>query len=138
MSDTGIETEHFAHLRADRDRFLGPRMHAPALGDQGGVVVGPTRPRQFEQSLAFGERNCRVRIGVQEDVSVVEGRHQPDLLRKQHAVAEHVAAHVTDAYDCERLGLGVDADLPEVTLNGLPRPTRGDAHLLVVVPGRTT
>jgi hypothetical protein len=33
----------------------------------------------------------RVRIGVKEDVAMVEGRHQFQAARQQHAVAEHVA-----------------------------------------------
>ena len=75
-------------------------------------------------------------VGVDEDVAVVEGRDEADVLRQEHAVAEDVAAHVADADDRELLGLGVDAELAEVALDRLPRAAGGDAHALVVVAGR--
>lgn len=67
---------------------------------------------------------------------MVEGGHQPDVFAAQHAVAEHVAAHVADSHDGEILGLGIDSHLPEVPLDRLPRALGGDAHLLVVVADR--
>ena len=66
---------------------------------------------------------------------MVEGRHQLDVPREQHAVAEHVARHVADAHDREVLRLRVVAPLAEVALHALPRAARRDAHLLVVVAG---
>ena len=69
---------------------------------------------------------------------MVERRHQLDVRRQQHAVAEHVAGHVADACDGERRLLDVLAKLAEVALHRFPRAARGDAHLLVVVAGRAT
>ena len=43
-------------------------------------------------------------FGIDEHVAVIERGDEPDLLGEQHAVAEHVAGHVTDADDGERLG----------------------------------
>ena len=73
--------------------------NAPALGDQLGVVLVPGAATDFEQPLAFLEALRRVRIRVDEDVQMVEGRQQADVLRQQHAVAEYVAGHVADADD---------------------------------------
>ena len=42
---------------------------------------------------------------------------------EQHAVAEHVAAHVADADDGEGVGLDVDAELAEVALDATPTRT---------------
>ena len=67
---------------------------------------------------------------------MVERRHQPDMARQQHAVAEHVARHVADSGHGKGLRLGVDAELAEVALDRLPRAARGDAHALVVVARR--
>ena len=67
---------------------------------------------------------------------MVEGRDQLNLLRQQHAIAEHVARHVADARDGEGRALDVGAQLAEMALHRFPRATRGDAHLLVVVSGR--
>src|SRR5699024_63238 len=50
--------------------------------------------------------------------------------------AEHVPAHIADAHHGEVLGLAVAAHLQEVPLGRLPGPAGGDAHGLVVVPGR--
>ena len=69
---------------------------------------------------------------------MIKGGHQFDLLGQQHAIAKHVARHVADTDDGERLGLGVVAHLPEVALNGFPAAPGGDAHLLMVVPNRAT
>ena len=74
--------------------------------------------------------------GVDEDVPVVVGRDEPDLVAQQHPVAEHVAGHVADA-DGGELVLGrVHVELAEVALDRLPGAARGDAELLVVVAGR--
>ena len=69
---------------------------------------------------------------------MVEGRHEPNVLGQQHAITEHVTAHVTDADDGEVLGLGVMPHLPEVPLDRLPGALGGDAHRFVVVAHRTT
>ncbi len=58
------------------------------------------------------------------------------MTRAQEPVAEHVARHVADADDGERRGVGVDPHRAEVRLHRDPRTPRGDAHLLVVEPGR--
>ena len=105
----------------------------PPVGDQRGVVVRPGGARQFEHAAPLGVRRGRVRIGVEEDVPVVEGGDQADVLGEQHAVAEDVTGHVADADGGEVLGLGVVAQLAEVPLDRLPRAARGDAHALVVV-----
>ena len=70
-------------------------------------------------------------------MAVVERGHQADVFAQQHAVAEHVAAHIADSDDGEVLTLGVDAHLAEVALHRLPRTFGGDRHGLVVVPHRT-
>ena len=67
---------------------------------------------------------------------MVEGGLQQYVARQQHAVAEHVAGHVTDTADGEVLALRVDTDLAKVALHALPGAARGDGHLLVVVSGR--
>ena len=64
---------------------------------------------------------------------VIERRHQLDVLRQQHAVAEHVPGHVADADDGEVILAGVHAESLEVELDRFPGTARGDAHLLVVV-----
>ena len=67
---------------------------------------------------------------------MVERRDQSNVLGQQHAVAEHVAAHVADSDHREVLGLGVDTHLAEVPLDRFPRALGGDAHRLVVVAHR--
>src|SRR3546814_19280850 len=57
-----------------RDRLGAARMHAAALGDQAGVVVGPRGARQLEHALALGEALRRIGCRVQEDVRSEERR----------------------------------------------------------------
>ena len=60
---------------------LAWREYTPPPGaDQRGVVVRPRRSRQHEQAAAFFQRGRRVRSRVQEDVPVVEGCHEPDVV----------------------------------------------------------
>ena len=66
---------------------------------------------------------------------VIERRHQPDVLRQQHAVAENVSTHVADADHGEILVLDVLAEFAKVPLHRFPCPARGDPHLLVIVSG---
>src|SRR5690606_16322206 len=98
--------------------------------------VVPAGARQTEQSLTLDERFLRVRIGVDEDVAVIERGDQSDLSRAQHAVAEHVTTHVADADDGEWLRLCVATHLAVVAADSRPRAARRDAGVLVVVPVR--
>ena len=104
-----LDAERRAHLRRERDRLGAARPDAAALGDRVAVVVVPGRAGQLEQPLALGEAGVGVGVGVEEDVAVVVGADEPDPVRQQHPVAEHVARHVADADDGERLGRDVDA-----------------------------
>jgi hypothetical protein len=54
-------------------------MTAAAFGDQRRVVVGPRRARQLEEALALGKALRGIGRGVQEDVPMIEGRHQQDV-----------------------------------------------------------
>src|SRR5699024_8998947 len=88
------------------------------------------------QAITLGPGGLRVRVGVQEDVTVVEGRHEFDLLGPQHAVAEDVTGQATEADGGERLFLRVYPHFAEVVLDRLPGTACGDAHRLVVVADR--
>ena len=132
----GVRAQEGADLWRQRDRLGRPREHAAALADLLLVVVLPGRAGQGEHPLTLGVALHRVRIGIDEDVAVVERGLQAGEPRQQHAVAEHVARHVATADDGEGLGLDVLAHLAEVPLHGLPRPAGGDAHHLVVVAHR--
>ena len=70
-------------------------------------------------------------------MAVIECRDQTDLVREQHSVAEHVAGHVPDTRDGERIGVDIEVALGEVPSNRYPGAASGDAHRLVVVAGRT-
>ena len=64
---------------------------------------------------------------------MIERGDELDLAREQHAVAEHVAGHVTDADDAERARVDIAAELAEVPLDALPGAPGRDAERLVVV-----
>ncbi len=132
----GLDVEALLHLRADGDALGAAQEDAAAFGDQLGVVIGPGGTRQVEHALALDEAAGGVRVGVDEDVHVVEGGHQLQLVRQQQAVAEHVAGHVADADDGDVVLLHVDAVLAEVPLHRDPATLGGDTHALVVVAGR--
>ena len=124
-----------ARASGESRTVLVPRaMIAPPRLRSFGTIVGPARARQREEALALGEGRLGVGIGIEKDVAMVECRAQARRPRAQHAVAEHVAAHVADAGHGEGVARHVAAvELAEVQRDALPGAARRDAHLLVVV-----
>ena len=133
----GLDLQHGARLIAQADGLGAARINAAAPGEQAAIVVVPTGTRQGEQPLAFDEGLGGVGCRVDEDVSVVESQHQPDMRREQHAIAKHVTRHVANAGHAELAGLCIQAKRAEVALHRLPGAARRDAHLLVVVTHRS-
>ena len=129
----GLESQNRGGLGAEVDRLRRPGEDSAPVGDELPVVVLPAGARQVEETFALDEAACGIRVRIEEDVSVVEGRDEPDVLAAQHSVAEYVTAHVTDSHDLEVVGRGVDPELTEVSFDGLPCTAGGDGHLLVVV-----
>ena len=117
--------------------FSRARIDAAALRHELAVVIVPARSRQLEQPLAFLPAGSRIRIGIDEDVAMIERGDQLHRLRQQHSVAEDVTRHVPAAGDRDRIGLNVDAHLQEMALDGDPRAAGGDAHRLMVVTVRS-
>src|SRR5579875_3942857 len=99
----------------------------------GQVVVSPRRAFQPAQTEALGERLFRAGVGVDEDVAVVESGHQADAVALEHAVAEHIARHVTDARNRHCLSTEVDAKGTEMSAGRSPGASGGYAQGLVVV-----
>ena len=93
-----LDIEQLFHLGRNIDRLGAPLDHPATLRDQLGVVVGPATARQVEQPCTFGEALFHVRVGIDENMQMVEGADQPNMLAEQHAVAEHVARHVADTH----------------------------------------
>src|SRR5699024_4420051 len=110
-------------------------VNAAAGGNQAAVVIAPGRAPELKQALALGEGGAGIRVGIDENMNVVERRQQTDLLGTQHAVAEHVTGHVTNADHSERLRLRIVPQFAEVALDRLPGATGGNAHALVVITG---
>ena len=108
----------------------------PPAGKLGPVVVLPARTRQIEQALPLLPAQRRIRIGIDENIAVIERGDEFDRLRQEHSIPEHVARHVADAGDRERLCLDVDVHFAEVAPDGFPCAARRDAHLLMVVSRR--
>ena len=130
-----VGTQPATHGLGELDGLQRARVHAAAGRDERGVVVGPARPGQLEQPLPLGERRRRIRVGVEEDVAVVERGHQLEVGRAQQPVAEHVAAHVAHAHHGELVALDVLAERCGMASDALPCAAGGDAHGLVVVAG---
>src|SRR5690606_32809257 len=95
------------------------------------VIVVPARATEARKPFTLDKRHLRVRVRIDEDVAVIERGDEPDLARAQHAVAEDVATHVTDADGTERLRLRVAAHLAEMATHAFPCAARGDADFLV-------
>ena len=132
-----VQPDHHLRLRQQRDLLCAAREYAAALGDQLLVVILPTRSRQCEHARTLREAFFGIGTGIDEDVAVVERRHELDGVLPQHAVAEHVARHVADAHDCKRCPRNIGVEFAEMPLDRFPSTPRGDAHFLVVVTGRS-
>jgi hypothetical protein len=130
------EPEQLTGLGRQLDPLGVARVDAAAFGEHLARVVVPRGARRLEQPLPFLERARSIGVRVDEDMPVVVGGEQPDLVRQQHAVAEHVAGHVADPDSGELVARDVHPELAEVPLDRLPRPARSDPELLVVVADR--
>ena len=105
---SAVAADQRLDLGRQRNFLQGAGEDAAALADQRLVVIVPAGAGQGEQPLALLAKPVAAsRIGVQEDVAMVERRHQPDVLGQQHAIAEHIARHVAHADDGEILVLDV-------------------------------
>ena len=131
-----LDPERPLRRLGERDPLGPARPDAAALGDLRPVVVVPRGAREVEQPPPLREADVRVGVGVDEDVAVVVGADEADAVRQQHPVAEHVAGHVADPDDRERVARRVDLELAQVALDRLPGAARGDAELLVVIAAR--
>ena len=130
----GRAGERAAGLRAERDALGAAAKDAAAGTDQRRVVVRPLRGGQLEQPLALGEALFRIGVGIDEDVAMVEGGDELEVVRLQEPVAEHVARHVADPdHRDRRAAREIDSHLAQVPADRLPRAARGDAERLVVV-----
>src|SRR5690606_27803393 len=133
------DIEDVPDLRAEGDLLELAGEHAATFGNQLRVVIGPARARQMIQALTLIEAATGIhRVGVDEDLQVVEGRQQAHRAGAQQTVAKYVAAHVTDTYDGNRVLLHVYAQLAEMPLYRDPGTPSRDGHALVVVPHRAT
>src|SRR5262249_5328149 len=88
-----------------------------------------------EESFALLEAQFRIRVGIQEDVTVIERGDELDVAREQHPVAEDVARHIAYAGHGEIGGLCVDAHLAEVAFDRFPRAARLESYRVVIVAG---
>ena len=129
-----IEAERDASLLGEVDRLCAPGHEHPARRQLAPVVVVPGRAAEVEDPLTLPEGGLGIGVGVDEDVAVVERRHEAGPARQEHPVPEDVPAHVADARHREGILLDVPAHLAEVPLHRLPRTAGGDPHGLVVVP----
>ena len=129
----GLDIQQLLHFRTDRDRLGASAENAAPLGDQLRVIVAPGGTGHGEQPLPLGVALGRIGLGIDKDVHVVEGSHQPGFVRAQQAVAEHVSGHIPNANGGEFIGRRVDPQFPEVPLHRHPGALGGDAHFLVIV-----
>ena len=83
--------KHLFDFRRQRHPLGAAFKDSAALGQQFGVVIRPARARQIEQALTLFQRFRRAGCGVDENVYVVERRHQTNVVAEQHAVAKHIA-----------------------------------------------
>ena len=131
-------SQSFSCFGRHLNRLRGTRENPTSGRNQVAVVVLPARARQFKQALALLIRRGRVRVRVDEDVTVVERGYQTDVFGAQHTVTKNVTAHVTDTNGREVVGSSVDTQFTEVTFNRLPRTSGRNRHRLVVVTRGTT
>src|SRR5690554_6280314 len=133
------DIEDVPDLRAEGDLLELAGEHAATFGNQLRVVIGPARARQVVQALTLIKTATGIhRVGIDEDLQVVEGRQQAHRAGAQQTVAKYVTAHVTDTYDGNRILLHVYAQLAEMPLYRDPGTPGGNGHALVVVPHRAT
>ena len=81
-----LDAEHGAELRRQRHHLSAARHDRRAAAERARIVVGPARARQREEPRPLGVRARRIRIGVEEDVTVVERGAELERPRQQQAL----------------------------------------------------
>ena len=133
-STSAVQESARADLRTERDALGAAAKDAAAGTDQSRVVVRPLRGGQLEQTLALGEADFRVGVGIDEDVTMVESGDQLEVVRLQQPVAEHVARHVADSHHRDRRTVREVASPSRAdAADRFPRAARGNTERLVVV-----
>ena len=89
-------------------------------------------------ALSFGESNCSVWVGIDEDVAMIERRDELQVRGAQQSIAEHIATHIANADHDEFIALGISAERRGMTPHALPRTACRDRHHLVVVANAAT
>ena len=110
---------------------------AAALGDLGLVVVLPARARQSEQPRALGEAAGRIGIGIDEDVAVIEGGDELDVLGDSSMPLPNTSPDMSPTPTTRNGWRWMSTSISRkwrLTHSQAPRAVI--AHLLVVVAGR--
>ena len=116
-----VAFERRANFSGQDDAFQAAAENAPALTDQCRVVIAPLGAGLIIEPLAFRVAFGWVRIGVDEDVAMVEGGDELDVFRLKQPVAEDVARHVADPHDRNRCAAAnLPAHLAKVALGRFP------------------
>ena len=132
----GVDAEQRPHLVAERDR-LGARARTRRRPWRSWPCRSPASSSAADRTGACARRRPPAPgFGIDEDVAVVEGRHQLGCARTAACRCR------TRRPTCRRrrprgtAALDVDVHLAEVPLDALPGAARRDRHALVVVAGR--
>ena len=130
----GFDTEPGFHFGRDGNGFGTTFIHTATLRNLRTAVFFPSAAA-LEQAFAFFKALGGTGVRIDEDVAVVEGGFEQDMLGQQHTVAEYVATHVADADYGEVFVLDVFTQMAEMAFYRFPRTACGDAHAFVVVAG---
>ena len=113
----GVDIKQLLHLFGQGNLLEAAFEQSTACRNQFLIIIGPVRARQIKQPLAFVEAGLGIRIGVDEDMLVIECRYQLQAGRQQHAVAEHIAGHIANTDHRDRIGLHIEAQFAEMPLH---------------------
>ena len=83
--------------RPRRIAFSWREKTPPPFEIDAAVEILPARARQVEKPPALGVGRFGIRLGIDEDIAVVEGGDELGRRQEQHGVAEDIAGHVADA-----------------------------------------
>jgi hypothetical protein len=131
----GLALEGRARLGTELDPLEAALVDSASLADQRRIVIRPSRVRQVEEAAPLGEARVGIGVGIYEDMTMVEGGNELEVVRLQKTVAENVTRHVADSdHRDRRAAMRVPPHLTQMALGRFPRAARRDAERLVVVP----
>lgn len=93
------------------------------------------RKWKLKKKIEIGKKVGWKRVRIDEDIEMVEGGKENDMIGKKNEIEEKVERNVEKEEKSERIDMDINVELEEMKIKGLKREERGNENEIVVVKG---